>query len=46
MTKEDFGNSTEGWICNNDDNYLKVRDNCYMIGKYRGSAHKDCNILN
>ena len=33
MTKEDFGNSTEGWICNNDDNYLKVRDNCYMIGK-------------
>ena len=49
MTKEDnedFKNSTKCWICDNDyvDNDLKVRDHCYIIGKYRGSAHRDCNI--
>ena len=23
---------------------LKIRDHCYITGKYRGSAHRDCNI--
>ena len=23
---------------------VKVRDHCNITGKYRGSAHRDCNI--
>ena len=49
MTKEDnedFKNSTKCWISDNDyiDDDVKVRDNCHIAGKYRGSAHRDCNI--
>ena len=48
MTKEgneDFKNSTKCWICDNDytDN-VKVRYHCHITEKYRGSAHRDCNI--
>ena len=43
---EDFENSTKYWICDNDhiDNDVKVRDHCRITGKYRDSAHRDCNI--
>ena len=49
MTKEgneDFKNSTKCWICKNDYIYndVKVRYNCHITGKYRGSAHRDCYI--
>ena len=49
MTKEDneyFKNSTKCWICDNDyvDIDVKVRYHCHITGKYRGSAHRDCNI--
>ena len=49
MTKEnneDFKNSAKYWICDNDyvDNDVKVRDYHHITGKYRGSAHRDCNI--
>ena len=49
MTKEDnedFENSAKCWICDNGyiDVDVKVRDHCYITGKYRGSAHRDCNI--
>ena len=49
MTKEDnedFKNSTQCYICDNDyvDNDVKVRDHCNITGKYRGFAHRDCNI--
>ena len=49
MTKEDnedFKNSTKCCICDNDyiDNDVKVRDHCHITEKYRGSAHRDCNI--
>ena len=49
MTKEsneDFKNSAKCWICDNDyvDNDVRVRDHCYITGKYRGFPHKDCNI--
>ena len=49
MTKkdnEDFENSTDCLICDNDyiDNEVKVRDHCHITGKYRVSAHRDCNI--
>ena len=23
---------------------VMLRDNCHVTGKYRGSAHKDCNV--
>ena len=37
---------TKCWICDNDyvDNDIKVRDHCHITGKYRRSAHRDCNI--
>ena len=49
MTKdvdEDFENSTEFWICDNDyvNGHVKVRDYCHINGKYWGSAYRDCNI--
>ena len=50
MTKkynEDFENwRTKCQICDNDyiDGDVKVKDHCLITGKYRGSAHRDCNI--
>ena len=43
---EDFKNSAECWICDNDyiDNNVKVRDHCHITGKQRGSTHRDCNV--
>ena len=48
MAKEDnkdFENSSKCWICDNGyiDGDVKVRDHCHITGKYRGSAHRDCN---
>ena len=50
MTKkdgEDFGNSTKCWICNNVDVNVDVTvwSHCYITGKYKCSAHRDCNIM-
>ena len=48
MTKkedEDFEKSPTYWICDvYVDGDVKVRDHCQITGKYRGSAHRDCNI--
>ena len=49
MTKndnEDFKNSTKCWICDNDyiGNDIKVSDHCHITEKFRGFAHRDCNI--
>ena len=49
MTKEDnedFDSPTNFSICDNHhiDTDVKVRDHCHITGKYRGSAHRDCNI--
>ena len=43
---EDFDKSTKCWICDNDfiDNNVKVRDHYHITGKYRVSAHRNCNI--
>ena len=43
---EDFENSTKCWICDNDyiDGIVKLRDHFHISGKYKGSAHRDCNI--
>ena len=49
MTKQDeeeFQKANECHICNkkytNED--IKVRDHCHITGKYRGSAHQECNL--
>ena len=49
MTKENeekFQKANECHICNkkytNED--IKVRDHCHITGKYRGSAHQECNL--
>ena len=49
VTKEnnqDFKNTAKCWICDNDyfDKDVKLRDHCHITGKYRDSAHRDCNI--
>lgn len=43
---EDFENLIKCWICVNvyADGDVKVRDHCQIIEKYRGFAHRDCNI--
>ena len=39
------------FICKNrffedaKNNYIKVRDHCHYTGKYRGTAHKICNLM-
>ena len=49
MTKkdnEDFENSNKCWICDNDyiDGDVRVKGHCHITGRYRGFAHRDCNI--
>ena len=47
MTKkdnEDFKNSNVCCFCNNHYIGDNVRDHCHISGKYKGSAHRDCNI--
>ena len=49
MTKEDeakFQKANECYICNNKytDKDIRVRDHCHITGKYRGSAHQECNL--
>ena len=49
MTKKDedkFKKAEECYIC--DKKYtnkdIRVRDHCHITGKYRGSAHQECNL--
>ena len=41
-----FQQSNNCWICKKiiDNEDEKVRDHCHITGKFRGSAHWDCNI--
>ena len=41
-----FQQSNSYWICKKiiDNEDEKVRDHCHITGKFRGSAHCDCNI--
>ncbi len=45
----DFSNATKCYLCGeeiteNDKKGEKVRDHCHFTGKYRGCAHKVCNV--
>ena len=43
--KEQFNQATHCWICRNLINIQdKVRDHCHYTGRYRGAAHKICNL--
>ena len=47
--EKDFQNAKKCWICDRkykpeEGENISVRDHCHMTGKYRGSAHKKCNL--
>ena len=49
MTEEnekDFQKATKCYICDQQytDKDIRVRDHCHITGKFRGSAHQDCNL--
>ena len=47
--EKDFRNAKKCWICQrqykpDEGENIPVRDHCHITGKYRGSAHKTCNL--
>ena len=46
MTEEEeqFQPSNISWICEKLIDDEEVRDNCHITGKFRGAAHRICNI--
>ena len=44
--KIDYEKTTKCWICEQEitKNNPKVRDHYHFTGKYRGAAHKSCNL--
>ena len=47
MTNEDeekYNTTNICWICKENILDNKVRDHCHITGKYRGAAHKKCNL--
>ena len=47
MTNEDeeiYNNSHISWICKEKLNTDKEKDHCHVTGKFRGAAHKKCNL--
>ena len=43
-SENNYQNSEDCWICNEKIIEDKVRDYCHIIGKYRGPAHRQCNL--
>ena len=41
-----FQQSNSCWICKKliDNDEEKVRDHCHVTGKFRGAAHRNCNV--
>ena len=46
LVKTSLKKATHCWICNRKykSNDKPVRDHSHITGKYRGSAHNDCNL--
>ena len=44
--KDRFDKETRCWICNKEFGRgdVKVRDHCHFTGRYRGAAHRICNL--
>ena len=42
--EKEYNNTNTCWICSKEITDNKVRDHCHITGKYRGAAHKDCNV--
>ena len=40
-----FNNATACHICTKPLGDDKVRDHCYIVGGYRGTAHNECNLM-
>ena len=39
-----YDNSTISHICNEELGEDRVRDHCYLCGKFRGAAHEVCSL--
>ena len=48
--EEDYNSSAKCHLClkqiypDSNRMYQKVRDHCHFTGKYRGAAHRNCNL--
>ena len=42
--EENFKNAPVCYACGLELNNDRVRDHCHLTGKYRGAAHKECNL--
>ena len=42
--EENYNNTNTCWICEKNIQEDKVRSHCRIKGKFRGAAHKECNI--
>ena len=42
--EENYENTDTCWICNQQITKGKVRDHYHITGKFRGAAHKECNL--
>ena len=42
--EENYNNTNTCWICEKNIEEDKVRDHFHIKGKFRGAAHKECNL--
>ena len=42
--ENNYQNSEDCWICNEKIIEGNVRGHCHITGKYRGPAHRQCNL--
>ena len=42
--EENYNNTNTCWTCTQEISENKVRDHCHITGKFRCTAHKECNL--